>query len=731
MKRGNPALSNILVLGTDEDEALSGGILKETSGTTIHLLGKEHVQASVDKKLQSLNFPSLQRKIILSDIFGGSTCKEDSLYGSESAEAYNRKVLQLKSKWLQIEKEQTSNRPSNQFVDYFESYKEKQIRDKMIKGVRKQASIDGVYGQNPIEWQNFLSKDEISAQVHSEGRSHRDATLSECIDSLKSRDLRLYSNVVKALYDDGPYVLSPPYHMFRKSYEDWKSMSPDERKKHISAFMTHIPTDDVLLRARVGNSASKNPGSASKKEVIPTIDLSRDELPCEVQPISMKKSNGQQQSRGMMECHPPTAKQSEEIIENQDALDNPGRTLSVSLEEASVLKDVLPPHFLGDAFDKAVELLNEPNGITKAASDDNRVRTVKSRYGSVRLIVKPFPKNRDLFQCTCKVYKAVGMCCDTIAVADEVVVLCNYLCELRKKLGKRKKAGKVAVNITAAVQSDLSTSLQGHKKNEIKKIARRKKKSTTESIAEELVQRRPTTSSAPISCGVVSILNMPANDSSTRIAPILYSTPPVFQPTNQYVVTSTQSSRRTLLPSPGCGTTATSTLQSCPSNSVTFQLPIQQLASRGETSRQSNISFQQLHGGSNNGINNLEPQGNACSVFDSWNSSMSPYPYELVLLPNSVTKCYGCHHEFTAAYRMPPIVVRHMDRRITGRDQSGRLVFSPDFKATYYHPTKEHIMLKNPVFDGRVYVARVLSQVLSPEHLHVVNNVLNINANFL
>ena len=73
------------------------------------------------------------------------------------------------------------------------------------------------------------------------------------IDSLKSRNLRLYSNVVKALYDDGPYVLSPPYHMFRKSYEDWKSMSPDERKKHISAFMTYVPTDDVLLRARVGN----------------------------------------------------------------------------------------------------------------------------------------------------------------------------------------------------------------------------------------------------------------------------------------------------------------------------------------------------------------------------------------------------------------------------------------------------------------------------------------------
>ena len=78
-----------------------------------------------------------------------------------------------------------------------------------------------------------------------------------------------------------------------------------------------------------------------------------------------------------MECHPPTAKQSEEIIENQDALDNPGPTLSVS-QEASVLKEVLPTHLLEDAFDKAVELLNEPNGITKAASDDDRVCTVKA-----------------------------------------------------------------------------------------------------------------------------------------------------------------------------------------------------------------------------------------------------------------------------------------------------------------------------------------------------------------
>lgn len=74
--------------------------------------------------MQSLNFPSIQRKIILSDIFGSTACKEeDSLNGSESTQIYNRKLLQLKSKWLEIKNEHTSNRPASKFVDYFEAHK--------------------------------------------------------------------------------------------------------------------------------------------------------------------------------------------------------------------------------------------------------------------------------------------------------------------------------------------------------------------------------------------------------------------------------------------------------------------------------------------------------------------------------------------------------------------------------------------------------------------------------
>ena len=215
----------------------------------------------------------------------------------------------------------------------------------------------------------------------------------------------------------------------------------------------------------------------------------------------------------------------------------------------------------------------------------------------------------------------------------------------------------------------------------------------------------------------------------TRYPPLL-STASVFQPTNQYVVTGAQSSLAPLMtprePTP------TSAVQYSNRDSVTFQQPSTSSATCGQIESQPCIGIPQPQCRQLSGVD-IQQQSNASNRFASWNSSMSPYRYELVLLPNSVTKCYGCYQEFTQGYRMPPnnLVVRHMDRRITGRDQSGQLLFSPDFKATYYHPVKEHIMLKNPVFDGRVVVTPVLSQMLSPDHLHIVNNILNLDVNFL
>ena len=39
---------------------------------------------------------------------------------------------------------------------------------------------------------------------------------------------------------------------------------------------------------------------------------------------------------------------------------------------------------------------------------------------------------------------------------------------------------------------------------------------------------------------------------------------------------------------------------------------------------------------------------------EQWHSGMSPFPYEIVLLPNNVRKCYGCGNDFAKKYRKPP-----------------------------------------------------------------------------
>ena len=63
-KRENGSLKGLKAIGTDEDSALMEGILEETDGQTIHLLGKEHVQQNVAKKLAEYNFPERQKRRI-------------------------------------------------------------------------------------------------------------------------------------------------------------------------------------------------------------------------------------------------------------------------------------------------------------------------------------------------------------------------------------------------------------------------------------------------------------------------------------------------------------------------------------------------------------------------------------------------------------------------------------------------------------------------------------------
>ena len=89
---------------------------------------------------------------------------------------------------------------------------------------------------------------------------------------------------------------------------------------------------------------------------------------------------------------------------------------------------------------------------------------------------------------------------------------------------------------------------------------------------------------------------------------------------------------------------------------------------------------------------------------EQWHSGLSPYHYEICLLPTKVQKCYGCGSDFVDKYRKPPfnLVVQHVDRRVIRRNEvTGQLVFSH----TYYHPSCAHLRHKNPVFTGLVFIS--------------------------
>ena len=388
----------------------------------------------------------------MQDIFGGIRRvddKENCLYACESTEEYDQKVTDLKVKWNEMEREHTRNNPPNKFSSYFETYKEKQVREKMIKAVRRKANIDGEYGQNPIEWLNFLSKEEIDEFGKPEGHTHRDVMLTTALAALKNRYLRLYANFVKAIYDEGPYMLSTSYSHLIVSYDEWCDMPATEKSELVKALMTYVPP--ASLQRSVTASFSRTTTT------------------------EMEPADGD-----LQDLH------ASNTVPKQIPTPSIPRRLIITAQEANLPVEAVPLASLQDIFKRAEFLLNEPGAIMKAASNEERMRTVKSRYGEDPLIVKPQKKNKNLFECNCKMFKGLGVCADTIAVAEDNGVLIEYAGALGKKFHQSKRVP----NLTAAMDSNLSISNRGHKPNEVQKARKNAAKTRQESVSASLHTRK-------------------------------------------------------------------------------------------------------------------------------------------------------------------------------------------------------------------------------------------------
>ena len=78
---------------------------------------------------------------------------------------------------------------------------------------------------------------------------------------------------------------------------------------------------------------------------------------------------------------------------------------------------------------------------------------------------------------------------------------------------------------------------------------------------------------------------------------------------------------------------------------------------------------------------------------NQWHSGMSPHHYEIVMLPSNVQKCYGCGAIFSERSRSAPfnLCIKHVDKRVIGKNADGHLIYSRDYTNTYYHPSMPHM----------------------------------------
>ena len=73
------------------------------------------------------------------------------------------------------------------------------------------------------------------------------------------------------------------------------------------------------------------------------------------------------------------------------------KKLPISLEELK-FEEMIPRETLEKMFKDAERLLNVRDGVTTAASNDDRIRTVKNINSSYPLIVTPNKKNRNILE---------------------------------------------------------------------------------------------------------------------------------------------------------------------------------------------------------------------------------------------------------------------------------------------------------------------------------------------
>ena len=95
-------------------------------------------------------------------------------------------VTVLKKKWLDIESKHTKSEGQGKFVQYIEKSKQLSFKNKLIKSARNCGHLSDDYWQNPIEWYNYLVKDELRKKLG----AVKAVSITDTVQILKERNIR-------------------------------------------------------------------------------------------------------------------------------------------------------------------------------------------------------------------------------------------------------------------------------------------------------------------------------------------------------------------------------------------------------------------------------------------------------------------------------------------------------------------------------------------------------------
>ena len=212
----------------------------------------------------------------------------------------------------------------------------------------------------------------------------------------------MFRNVIKAIYGEGPYFLSPAYEHLKCTYDQFKDLTSPEKENLLRRMFTKTPDSEVLL----------NNGYL----------LDDDEIePQKADLFKVKEVKDTDSNRHTKQCF----RRHEKLPFS-------------STDFKSTWKFGIPEESVSDVFERARKLLDEPGAITKAAASDECMGTVKSSYGPKPHLVTPSSRNGYLLTSPCKTYNMFDLCHHALAAGADIGVVMVYLMEVVKKFEQKK-----------------------------------------------------------------------------------------------------------------------------------------------------------------------------------------------------------------------------------------------------------------------------------------------------